>query len=165
VVLAFAAIELIPLSIRLITSTVQQIVAIPTIDDVLAPDSLQLVVAVTAVDDVVALVAKHFRIVARTAVDYVIAVTAAQGYVVARTAVDDVAAFPSEELVFSAKTAYLVIAVQTVQLVVAVGAREQAAFGAAGNVIGEPILFVRLVRPLERLCPVASGLFGLCCWG
>jgi hypothetical protein len=57
VVLAFAAIELVPLSI-IITSTVQQIVATPTIDDILAPDCLQLVVAVTAVDDVVALVAE-----------------------------------------------------------------------------------------------------------
>jgi hypothetical protein len=95
-------------------------------------------------------------------VDYVIAITAVQGQVVARPTVDEVAAIPSEELVFSAKTAYLVIAVQTVQLVVVVGTREQAAFGAAGNVIGEPILFVRLVRPLECPRPVASGFFGLC---
>src|SRR5215217_9235095 len=162
VVLAFAAIELIPLSI-IITSTVQQIIAIPTVDDVLAPDSLQLVVAVTAVDDVLAPGAIYFQIVARPAVDYVIAITAVQGQVVARPAVDYVAAFPCEELVFSAKTADLVIAVQAVQHVVAGGAREQAAVGASGNVIGEPTLLVS--RPLDRLCPLASGFFGVCCFG
>src|ERR671913_572192 len=66
-VLAFSAIELIPLSI-FITSTVQQIVAIPTVDDVLAPVSAQHVVAVTTVDDVLAPGAMYFQIVARPAV-------------------------------------------------------------------------------------------------
>src|SRR5215218_1688321 len=127
-VLAFAAIELVPLPIL----GGKTIVAIPAVDHIFARASvhtrprtvprhlLRDIVAVPAIDDILAL--------------------ASVNPVFARPTVEDVFAVSSGEIVISAKAAYLVIAGLTLQSwmvrvrihVFFVGAFEQATLGAAG---------------------------------
>ncbi len=75
---------------------------------------------------------------------------AARQEVVARPAVHDVAAEPSPELVCSAKTAHLVLAVLPSQRVCFVGTREQATVGAAGHVVSRINCALQVEGP--RLC-------------
>ena len=127
---AFTAIELVPLPIPI---RVNGIAAIPAVDHILAPISVQFhIVAVAPIDDVIALVSHQRHIIAVSPVDDVIALAANQRRVSARPAVDDVVARSSEDEVSSAKTAYLVLSVLTGQIVMFVGAGEQAALRAAG---------------------------------
>jgi hypothetical protein len=89
-VLAFAAIELVPLLI----SAIKVIVTIPAIHEILSVTCEQAVASVSSVEDVIA--------------------------------------GSPDEVVFSAKATYLVIAMLAIQRVGFVGAFEQATLGAAG---------------------------------
>jgi hypothetical protein len=84
------------------------IAAIPTVEDVRAIASINMVIAASHVDDIIA--------------SALIAIIAAHYDVIARPSVDDVVARSSEDSVHTAKAAYLVVAVLTVQPVILVGA-------------------------------------------
>jgi dihydroxyacetone kinase-like predicted kinase len=100
-VLAFVAIELVGLPRLLIPPRVNEIAAIPTVDNVCAIASANILHLIVAEDGA-----------------HVLAIEGA----FARPSVDDVVAVIPINLVFTAKAAYLVIALQTSQQVWFVGA-------------------------------------------
>jgi hypothetical protein len=152
---AFTAIELIPLPV---SCCVEMIVARPAMEDVLSLVSAQeVVVAIPAADDIIPLASDHVEFGAVAPVEHVI-VPSTFYEVPLRPAVDDVAAYPSEEFVYSAEAAYLVVALLTAQEVLSVGAREQAALGAAGQVIRE----VDYTTHDDGPRPLASAFLGHC---
>jgi hypothetical protein len=106
-VLAFAAIELVPLSKTIGAN--KNIVAIAAIEDILSLACLQLVVPAASVDDVVAKFS--LEIVSTAKATYL------------------VIAIPSEDIVATVEATYLVIANLPAQLVCFVGAYEQATLG------------------------------------
>src|SRR5215217_3380931 len=98
--------------------SVVYVLAFAAVELVVPPIPLfgKVIVAIPAVDDVIAIASDNLHFVAGSSVDDVIAIGRAiitkQEGVVARPSVDDVVAGSSEDLVFSAKAAYLVIALQ-----------------------------------------------------
>jgi len=142
-VLAFAAIELVPLPTSVSN---ENIVAIPAIEDIRSRARVQKVVGIPAIEDIIALarvqyvvaVASVEHVIARAVLQIVVAWPSVEHVftqdrvsplprgapqpVLARPAVDGIASAPSDEVVFSSKAAYLVIAFTPVQLIGAVGA-------------------------------------------
>jgi hypothetical protein len=133
------------------------IVAVPAIEDVLSLVTAQEVVAIPAADDILPLASDHVEFGAVAPVKHVI-VPSTFYEVPPCPAVDDVAAYPSEEFVYSAKAAYLVVALLTAQEILSVGAREQAALGAAGQVIRE----IDYTTHDDGPRPLASAFLGHC---
>ena len=129
-VLALATIELVPL--LPIPSGAQGIVAISSVDNVLAPGSVQTIVTPTPVDGVIALGPVYLLVIAVPTVDDVIAIISDQEGIVARTALDVVIADSPEDLIRSTKAAYLIISLLTTKLICSVCAQEQIPLGAVG---------------------------------